>query len=315
MLLENGERERGLAEFDAALEAFEQEEAWERARGVVEEILRLDPNSVEHHQKRVEYSYRNGEQSLLTAAYLDLANALFRSGSLDPAAAVFERVLELDPENQDAIQALATLTPVELEMTDPGATAEVSTGSRRSTRDSLTSDGFMDLGAFILDDEEVVKDSRMLGEDQQTGDEEGDFDQMLSQFKRGIEENIDDADGQAHYDLGVAFKEMGLLDEAIAEFQKALRDENTRLRSSEALGTCFFEKGQLQIAATVLRRAVDGYSGSDQEKIGLLYLLGRCDEEQSKTADALGYYQRVFAVDIGFQDVGERVNALAKVVG
>ena len=173
----------------------------------------------------------------------------------------------------------------------------------------------MDLGAFILDDEEVEKDSRMLGEDQQTGDEQGDFEDMLSQFKRGIEENIDDADSQAHYDLGVAFKEMGLLDEAIAEFQKALRSEDTRLQSSEALGTCFFEKGQLQIAATVLRRAVDSDSSSDQDKIGLLYLLGRCDEEQSRTADALGYFQRVFAVDVGFQDVGERIDALAKVVG
>ncbi len=76
----------------------------------------------------------------------------------------------------------------------------------------------------------------------------------------------------------------------------------------------FFEKGQLQIAATVLRRAVES-DGSDQEKIGLLYLLGRCDEDQSKTAEALGYYQRVFAIDVGFEDVGERVDALAKVVG
>ena len=315
LLLESGERVRGLAEFDAALEAFEKEEAWERARGVVEEILRLDPNSVDHHQKRVEYSYRNGEQSLLIAAYLDLANALFRSGALEPAAAVFDRVLELDPENQDAIQALETLAPVELEMTEPGEKEQAGSGSRRASRASPAGEGFMDLGAFILDDEEVDKDSRMLGEDKQTGDEQGDFDHMLTQFKRGIEENIDDADSQAHYDLGVAFKEMGLLDEAIAEFQKALRSEDTRLQASEALGSCFFEKGQLQIAATVLRRAVDSHGGTDQDKIGLLYLLGRCDEDQSKTADALRYYQRVFAIDVSFQDVGERVDALAKVVG
>ena len=137
---------------------------------------------------------------------------------------------------------------------------------------------------------------------------------MLSQFKKGIEENIDDADAQAHYDLGVAFKEMGLLDEAIAEFQKALRGDDLRLASSEALGQCFYEKGQLQVAATVMRRAVDGNIGTDQDKIGLLYWLGRCDEEQSKTAEALGYYQRAFAVDINFQDVSERVDALAKAI-
>ena len=313
LLLEQGERERGLNEFDSALEALERAEDWGGARGVVDEILRLDPNSVSHHQKRVEYSYRHGEQSLLVNAYLDLANALFRSGSLDQAATVFERVLELDPENQDAREALETVAPppLELEVAEGGAPLEATAAPAASPRDSMT-DGFLDLGAFIMDDEPELKDSRMKAEDQQTGDEQGDFDQMLSQFKKGLEENIDEADSQAHYDLGVAFKEMGLLDEAIGEFQKSLRSDDTRLRSSEALGNCFFEKGQFQVAATVMRRAVDADPGSEQEKVGLLYWMGRCEEEQSRAAEALSYYQRVFAVDINFQDVGQRVDALAK---
>ena len=61
--------------------------------------------------------------------------------------------------------------------------------------------------------------------------------------------------------LGVAFKEMGLLDEAIAEFQKALRAPEGRLRTSEALGMAFFEKGQFAVCESVLRRAVDGLDG------------------------------------------------------
>ena len=60
---------------------------------------------------------------------------------------------------------------------------------------------------------------------------------------------------------------------------------------------------------------MDTDSGGDDEKIGLLYWLGRCEEEQSKTAGALAYYERVFAVDIKFQDVGQRVNALSKAKG
>ena len=163
-----------------------------------------------------------------------------------------------------------------------------------------------------MDEEQAPKDTRMRGEDLQSGDEQGDFELMLSQFRKGIEENIDEGDAQAHYDLGVAFKEMGLLDEAISEFQKALRRDDTRLRSSEALGQCFFEKGQFQVAATVMRRAVEVDPSTDQEKIGLLYWLGRCEEEQEKSEDALGYYQRVFAVDIEFSDVGQRVDAIAK---
>jgi tetratricopeptide (TPR) repeat protein len=105
----------------------------------------------------------------------------------------------------------------------------------------------------------------------------------------------------------VAFKEMGLLDEAIGEFQKALRSAEGRLKTAEALGLCFFEKGQHSVAGTVLRRAVDADASSDEAKIGLLYWLARCEEEQGKLDDAMTHYQRVFAIDINFQDVEQRV--------
>ena len=115
---------------------------------------------------------------------------------------------------------------------------------------------------------------------------------------------------QSHYDLGVAYKEMGLVDEAIAEFQKALRGPANRVRTYEAIGQCFIEKGQNGMAATILGRALTEQGISDEQLVGVLYLLGRANEAQGKTDDALTYYQRVFIVDIGFHDVAERVDAL-----
>jgi len=170
---------------------------------------------------------------------------------------------------------------------------------------------FIDLGAMILEDE-LPRDTRMKVEkEEQTGDEQKDFNDMLVQFKRGIEENIDAEDFQAHYDLGVAFKEMGLIDEAIAEFQKALRAPEGRLRTSEALGVAFFEKGQYAIAEAILRRAVETLGASDDEQIGLLYWLGRAAEAQQKAGAAIPCYERVLAVNIKFQDVGSRMIRLA----
>ncbi|MGE5231607.1 MAG: tetratricopeptide repeat protein, partial [Deltaproteobacteria bacterium] len=144
-----------------------------------------------------------------------------------------------------------------------------------------------------------------------TDDEQKNFEEMLAEFKRGIDQNLDVDDYQSHYDLGVAFKEMGLLDEAIAEFQKALRAPDGRLRTSEALGTAFFDKGQFGIAETVLRRAVDAEAGGDEAKIGLLYWLGRAAEAQGKAPEALRCYERALAVDIRFMDLDERVPRLA----
>ncbi len=310
-LVESGERERGLEELDMALSGFEDLDDWAHAHAVATEILRLDPNSVNHHQKRVEYAVRMGERSQMVEAYLELAHALFRSGGLDRARIVYERVLEHDPQNLSAREALATITP-EQTLSDI-YDSELEADAVATTSEELPPDDFVDLGEFILGDEADQKDTRMrVRKEVRTGDEKRDFDEMLMQFKRGIEANIDEEDAQAHYDLGVAFKEMGLLDEAISEFQKALRSPEARLQAAEALGTCFFDKDQYEVAATVLRRAIDTDPGEDEEKIGLLYRLGRCEEAQSRPAEALNWYQRVFAVDINFRDVTDRVNSLAK---
>src|SRR2546428_4189466 len=125
---------------------------------------------------------------------------------------------------------------------------------------------------MILDEELPQRDTRMkVADEEPTGDEEKDFQDMLARFRQGIDENIDEADFQSHYDLGVAFKEMGLLDEAIAELQKALRAPEGKLRTSEALGVCFFEKGAHAVAESILRRGLEPPASRDEERPGILY--------------------------------------------
>jgi tetratricopeptide (TPR) repeat protein len=143
-----------------------------------------------------------------------------------------------------------------------------------------------------------------------TGNEQADFADMLRAFKQGVAQNVEDEDHQAHYDLGVAYKEMGLTDEAIAEFQKALRAPTNRVPAYEALGQCFMEKEQYQMAATILSRAMHEKGTSDDQLVGVLYLLGRCAEERGQNDLAVEFYQRVFVVDIQFRDVGDRLAAL-----
>jgi tetratricopeptide (TPR) repeat protein len=306
-LLEAGDRERGVAELDASLAGYDQVEDLESAYAVAEEILRLDPNSVRHQQKRVELAYRQGDRARLVDSYLELADALLRSNDAEKSLAVYQRVLEHDPENVRARSAVETLAPP----APPEPVAPART-TRAPAAPAAAPGEYVDLGAFLLEEEEAPKDTRMRIQDEEpTGDEQLDFQQMLAAFKRGIEANVGEEDFQSHYDLGVAYKEMGLLDEAIAEFQKALRATEGRLKSSEALGLCFFEKGQYAIAETILRRGLELPATGDAERIGLLYWLGRTLEEQQKAPDALAAYNRVFAVDINFADVNQRVAALA----
>jgi tetratricopeptide (TPR) repeat protein len=161
----------------------------------------------------------------------------------------------------------------------------------------------------MLRDEPAIKSTRMVVEEHEpTGDEEADFADMLRKFKQGIAENVGEEDHQSHYDLGIAFKEMGLVDEAIAEFQKALRSPTNRVPTYESLGQCFVEKEQYQLAATVLGRALTEPGTTDESLVGVLYLLGRAAEAMGRRDEALAYYHRVFVLDIQFRDVARRIS-------
>jgi hypothetical protein len=77
-LLDTGDRDGGLQELELAMVGFELGGDLDRAQEVVDEILRVQPASVLHHQKRVEYAVRSRDRGRLTSSYLELADALFR---------------------------------------------------------------------------------------------------------------------------------------------------------------------------------------------------------------------------------------------
>ena len=167
----------------------------------------------------------------------------------------------------------------------------------------------MNLGDLLRADDGPRSTRMVVEEKAPTGDEQADFAEMLRKFKQGVAENVDDEDFESHYDLGVAYKEMGLLDEAVASLQRALRGTAHRARTYEALGQCFIEREQYPVASAVLQRALREPDADDEQLVGVLYLLGRAAEAMNQREAALSYYQRVFAIDIEFADVAKRMDA------
>jgi tetratricopeptide (TPR) repeat protein len=311
-----------LRELEAAMLGFERADDLIAAAMLADEIVLLNPDSVRHHQKRVEYAFRTNERGRLIEAYLQLADALFRAGQVDKSRAIYQRVIDLAPDDLRAQAALESFPePEEIPEPSPAPKGRVSQPPQ-STAASATApadvpraaalpvDEFINFGDWLRDDE-APKDTRMVVEEKEpTGDEEADFQDMLRKFKQGVSENVDEEDHQSHYDLGVAYKEMGLLDEAVAEFQKALRAPKDRVPTYEALGLCFIEKEQYQMASTILGRALHEPGITEDKLVGVLYLLGQCAEVRGQRDTAIEYYQRVFVVDIQFRDVGERLAAV-----
>jgi tetratricopeptide (TPR) repeat protein len=256
------------------------------AARALEELLALDPDNVAALQARVEALAFAGGGARLIEAYLELARTLERSGATKRAEAVYRQVLELDPGNDAARRVV-----------------DVHDARRAQT-------GFVDLGALILDEEGPERTRFYVAEKEPSGDEDHDFSELLSQFKEKIAENLGAEDAGSHYDLGLAYKDMGLLDEAISEFQVALRAGDDRLKIYEELGNCFLANGQHGVAVKVLGRAVEGRRDDELELVGVFYLLGRAHEALAQPDSARDAYERVIALDVGFRDAADRLGRL-----
>jgi tetratricopeptide (TPR) repeat protein len=235
----------------------------------------------------VERALLAGNRPALIEAYLALAARYEAELDTGRARDALRHVLELDPANEQARAALGSVSPA---ATPP--------------RD------YIDLGELILAGapDEVTRFQVAIGEP--TGDEESDFAEILALFRRKVSESLDPKDAASHYDLGLAFKEMGLLDDAIVHLQSALRGGASPLATLEVLGQCFVLKGQLSLAARVFERATRLDGVGDSDLVGVRYGLARCQEDLGQLEEARSNFERVVAVDLSFRDAAARLSAL-----
>ena len=191
----------------------------------------------------------------------------------------------------------------------------VSSGDRESeaTTEAPPGEGYVDLAAVLLGEELQTgeKSTRfVVPYEEPTGDDQADFDRMLTQFREKVSENIDTGDATAHYDLGTAYMEMGLLDEAIGEFQVVLQGTSDHLATYEMLGQAFLQKNEPKAALQSLQRGLAAPCEVEEERVGIFYYIGLAHETIGDKETALEFYDRVFAIDINFADVTERLRAL-----
>jgi len=145
-----------------------------------------------------------------------------------------------------------------------------------------------------------------------------DLSEMFGELKQELEEEVaaGDDDPETHYNLGVAFREMGLLDEAIAELQKVCAAMDRGKPFSQPVQTytwlaqCFLDKGVPDAAIRWYEKAL-GIPGLDQEaRLAINYELGSaCETAQDKPA-ALRHFTDVYGANIDYRDVAERIQAL-----
>lgn len=143
---------------------------------------------------------------------------------------------------------------------------------------------------------------------------------LLDDFRSelGFEETEADnqSDYETHYQLGIAYKEMGLMEEAIHEFQAAIKlvsptDGTKRFfYCCNLLGHCFMEKGMPNIALMWYRRAMENADLTEEELQGLRYEIGNAYEAGGEPQRAVEFFEQIYAVNVEYRDVSERLSQL-----
>ena len=127
----------------------------------------------------------------------------------------------------------------------------------------------------------------------------------------------DDSDFETKYHTAIAYKEMGLLEQAIAEFQEAAAtvkpNDCTRrfFNCANLLGHSFMENGMPKVAMTWYQRALEIAGLNGDEKQALWYEIGLVHEVEGEYAEAGKYFEQVYAENVDFRDVRERLKNMA----
>jgi tetratricopeptide (TPR) repeat protein len=143
--------------------------------------------------------------------------------------------------------------------------------------------------------------------------------EVFDDFRAELGEmGTEDEDLETHYNLGTAFREMGLLDEAISEFQKVAKATESGkpfryvMQCCTLLGLAFMEKGQPGIAAIWYERALLTPGIEPESILALRYDLGVAQESAGEPEAALKSFFKVYAMNIDYRDVADRIAALQK---
>ena len=127
---------------------------------------------------------------------------------------------------------------------------------------------------------------------------------------RGVKfgNEMDSSDAQSHFDLGQAFKEMGLYDEAINEFRQASQDPARRIECLIMQCACLRERGEVDKAITMLQALLKP-GLSEEENCAVKYELATGYEAAGRNEEASIILNEISAVNPGFRDISSRINA------
>lgn len=231
----------------AARMAFHERKS-QLAEKLYNRMVKLDPNHLQALEGLVELAHINGERGKIVRHGCELGDVLLAREEYSRAKLEFERVLQFDPRNEKARSRVSRLNSIE--------------GVDHVTAQPLAPVASEVEGAMVSIRGEAgpARATQSLV----------DLNQILEEFKSAVAGQIAPEDAQSHYDMGMAYLEMGMPDSAAHEFEQATQSEEHQVPALELLARSQLMAGQPQAALDAVERAA-GLGIDDPDRLAALF--------------------------------------------
>ena len=292
-----GDKKKAIDEYLVAAEIFLKNQFYARAMAIYKQVPKQDP-SLDHVYLKIADIYRKmGFTGDAFAQYRILVRHYDNQGLKDRALEVLNLMADMDPRRPDLKEKTQVLQerlnlprePAAAEATQPHPLPAEPRGEQEKPE-------FFDLGEMLesaasspmSDGKEISQVEKVCG-----------FEEILKELKETSGPSA--VDPNFNYNLGVASRELGFLEDAIDQFQIAFEKGQNAFEAATLLGLCYKEKGQWGEAAEALKKALQIQGISKEEMIEVKYELGLICKQNGKKDEALGLMREILAVDQKFR--------------
>lgn len=307
--------EEAYQHFEVANDSFLEEEKYDLCWEVLLKMIEIHPAQLKNYELLMDVARVDNNMKRISAASFQMAKYHNYKKEFDKAEMLLERVLRFDPENKEANKMLSSIKgETQIEEKDEESIdifADDESEVTASEEDSL----------FIEDDEKETLEVKSKKEDLTKGGKAFDFGKnkdnvrrietktdssdvkdLINEFEEGVGKVIEKEDYDSHYDLGVAYKDMGFYEEAIKEFKQATKGKTQKLKAYEMWGMCLLELNRAEDALNVLVKGAKTKGFKPNQYLGIYYRIGRIYENHKRNQQALKLYSKIYKIDKEFKD-------------
>jgi tetratricopeptide (TPR) repeat protein len=311
-----GDRDAASRTLMRAAQGYEELDKLESA-AVIYRSLSKSPNAPGDAALRwFQNCERRGQKGEAAQVACEIGDRVLNDGDAATAVQWFERARSLDPANDHALRRLSRLgagaeptavseapapapPPAPLPISPPAATRPAAPAPAPprpvAPASPAPSQGQGKLEVAMGSIDAVAPDlSALLGE-----------------FQRGVEALISD-DAQSNYDLGMAYREMGLLDQALECFRIAARSPAFVQRCSEMIGRSLLDQGLFDDAIAEFTSALTIPGLDPASAANVRFQLGLAHEAAGRPHEALSEFEQVYAQQANYPDVAQKIKALRR---